>query len=264
MARPKKSACAMPVFTLSVQEREVAEMLVSQRDLTPEVRRAQALLWLDAGHSPQTVAKRLHVSRQTVYNWIASFQRRTQHTDIRMRLADRPRSGRPRTLPKTLDPLLVTIVRRPPCEVGYRASGWNASLLGQYLKEAHHISVTRASVTVALKRLGIRLRVVALQPHERDELERQVRHVGLTRGGQQAQALLWLDAGESVRKVAARLRTSRQTVYNWIAQFHARRSATHSLPVAVERDDPRRRYSPAYVHKSPVASDLLDVHDRGT
>jgi transposase len=37
-----------------------------------------------------------------------------------------------------------------------------------------------------------------------------------------AQALLWLGAGESAADVAARLRVSRQTVYNWWARFSAR------------------------------------------
>jgi transposase len=37
-----------------------------------------------------------------------------------------------------------------------------------------------------------------------------------------AQALLWLGAGESAEDVAARLRVSRQTVYNWWTRFSAR------------------------------------------
>ena len=37
-----------------------------------------------------------------------------------------------------------------------------------------------------------------------------------------AQALLWLDEGDSVEEVAARLRVTRQTVYNWVARFDAR------------------------------------------
>lgn len=173
MARPKKGACAGPSLVLSPRERELLEQLLVSLELTPEARRAQGLLWLDAGQSPQTVAKRLHVSRQTVYNWIANFRQRTQHADIRMRLADGPRSGRPRTLPQTLDPLLATIVHRAPCEVGYRAAVWNVSLLQQYLQEVHHLSVTRASVTLALRRLGIRLRVIALHPHDTRERHRQ-------------------------------------------------------------------------------------------
>ena len=44
--------------------------LTTPAALTNEVRRAQALLWLDDGaDSSQAVADRLHVSRQTVYNW---------------------------------------------------------------------------------------------------------------------------------------------------------------------------------------------------
>ncbi|MCS6926401.1 MAG: helix-turn-helix domain-containing protein [Candidatus Binatia bacterium] len=169
MARPKKGA---PAFVLSPRERELLQGVLASFALAPEARRAQGLLWLDAGHSPQTVARRLCVSRQTVYNWVASFQRRTHHTDIRLRLADRPRSGRPPTLPQALDSLLTTILRHAPSEVGYRAAVWNVSLLQQYLRAAHQLSVTRASVTLALRRLGIRLQAIALRPHERDTLER--------------------------------------------------------------------------------------------
>jgi transposase len=38
---------------------------------------------------------------------------------------------------------------------------------------------------------------------------------------QRAQALLWLDDGESVDEVASRLYVSRQTIYNWILRVHA-------------------------------------------
>lgn len=37
-----------------------------------------------------------------------------------------------------------------------------------------------------------------------------------------AQALRWLVSGESTEEIAARLRVSRQTVYNWRARFSAR------------------------------------------
>lgn len=36
---------------------------------------------------------------------------------------------------------------------------------------------------------------------------------------QRAQALLWLDEGESIEDVAALLRTSRQTIYSWLARL---------------------------------------------
>jgi transposase len=48
---------------------------------------------------------------------------------------------------------------------------------------------------------------------------------------QRAQALLWLDDGESVDEVASRLSVSRQTIYNWILRVHAEseQSLAHRL-----------------------------------
>ena len=259
MARLKKSACAMPVFTFSAQEREVAETLVSHREFTPEVRRAQALLWLDAGHSPQTIAKRLHVSRQTVYNWLAGFQRRDHLLDLRVRLADRPRCGRPRTVPKAIDPLLTTVVTREPREFGYRAPVWNTSLLGRYLREVQHIAVNRASIGVALRRLGICLKVLALRASEREELARLIARADLTKEARWAQALLWLDEGVSVRKVAARLQTSRQTVYNWIGQFQAQRGNLNMFVQAVQEcHGSPSQMLPSVREPSPV--DVIEHH----
>jgi transposase len=41
---------------------------------------------------------------------------------------------------------------------------------------------------------------------------------------QRAQALLWLDEGDSVEEVADRLRVTRQSIYNWCARFNERAS----------------------------------------
>lgn len=146
----------MACLALNSREREALAGLLTPLALTNEVRRAQALLWLDAGHSPQVVAARLHVSRQTVYNWLAGFHRRCGELDIQARLADRKRSGRPRTLPTVIDPLIAAVVEHAPPEFGYPAPTWNAKLLAQHLREAHHIAVNRASVSLALGRLGVR------------------------------------------------------------------------------------------------------------
>lgn len=224
-ARPQKHMQARPSFTLDPRERTQLERLLTPFALTTEAKRAQALLWLDAGHSPQTVSRRLHVSRQTVYNWLTGFRRRHNQPSILARLADKPRSGRPRTIARVIDPLITTIVRRDPFAFGYRASVWNASLLARHLREVHHVTVNRASVTTALRRLGIRLKVWALTPSEREDLERRLTSPTLShQEKRQAQALLWPDKGMSVRRVATSSHVSRQTVYNWLAQFQARRN----------------------------------------
>src|ERR1051325_6297697 len=58
---------------------------------------------------------------------------------------------------------------------------------------------------------------------------------------QRIQALLWLDAGESVDEVAARLAVTRQSIYNWISRFDARAD----LPVELRVGDGNRSGRPA-------------------
>jgi transposase len=118
-------------------------------------RRAQALLWLAQGFPVEDIADLLGVSRQTVYNWARRFRAR-EGADLRQRLADTPRSGRPPTALGIIDPLIAAVIDSDPRKLGYRSTGWTNRLLRRYLREAHHLSVSRRSVGRALVRLGIR------------------------------------------------------------------------------------------------------------
>jgi transposase len=144
----------MSLLALSSQERGVLEELTTPAALTNEVRRAQALLWLDDGESPQAVAERLRVSRQTVYNWATRFKRQRGAIDILARLADEKRSGRPGVFPPIIDPLIRPVLEREPLEFGFESHRWTPTLLMHYLRQVHHIPVCRASVSLALRRLG--------------------------------------------------------------------------------------------------------------
>lgn len=143
----------MSLLALNSQERRALEELVVPSALTNEVRRAQALLWLDQGESPQVVAERLHVSRQTVYNWAARFKNRRGALDVPARLVDEKRSGRPGIYPPIIDPLIRAVLEREPLEFGYHSHHWTPTLLSHYLRDIHHVTVCRASVGLALKRL---------------------------------------------------------------------------------------------------------------
>jgi hypothetical protein len=143
----------MSLLALSSQERGILHELVKPSVLTNEVRRAQALLWLDEGESPQVVAERLHVSRQTVYNWAARFKRQRGARDIPERLADEKRSGRPGVFPPIIDPLITSVLGHEPLEFGYEAHQWTPTVLMHYLRDVHHVAVCRASVSLALGRL---------------------------------------------------------------------------------------------------------------
>ena len=78
--------------------------------------RAQALLWLAEGRAADEVAELLRVSRQTVYNWAERFQRR-EGLDLRARLLDAPRSGRPPTASGVIDPLIAEVIDNDPREL---------------------------------------------------------------------------------------------------------------------------------------------------
>jgi transposase len=129
--------------------------LVEQTHDATQLRRAQALLWLQEGRPVTEVADLLHVSRQTLYNWVQSFQDRTE-LDLPDRLLDAPRSGRPATALGIIDPLIDAIIDADPRDFGYRSTVWTAPLLQRYLEEVHAIETSRKSVGRAITRLGIR------------------------------------------------------------------------------------------------------------
>lgn len=145
----------MTLFSLSFKERALLEDIAAFTDDANELRRAQALLWLDDGETAQQVAQRLGVTRQTLYNWATRFQMRS-HLDLSLRLGDGTRSGRPRTANGIIDPIIAQVFESDPRELGFRSTVWTAHLLQQYLLEEHDIDVSRPSVSLAIKRLDIR------------------------------------------------------------------------------------------------------------
>src|SRR5437763_16100025 len=115
---------------------------------TPSARercRAQALLWLDDGRSAGEVADLLHVSRQSVYNWRDRFRQR-EGLDLRGRLLDAPRCGRPPTALGIIDPLIAGVIDNDPRESGSRSTNWTAALLVEYVQREHGVWVSRKSV----------------------------------------------------------------------------------------------------------------------
>lgn len=145
----------MNLFSLSLKERASLEDIIASTNDPDALRRAQALLWLDEGETAQEVAARFRVSRQTVYNWSARFQLRS-HLNISARLIDAARCGRPRTAQGIIDPIISEVIERDPRQFGFRSTLWTAPLLRQYLIEERKIAVSRQSVSLAIKRLGIR------------------------------------------------------------------------------------------------------------
>jgi transposase len=144
----------LPII-LSDRLRGELESLLAQTPSAKEWCRARALLWLADGRPVAEVAELLLVSRQSVYNWADRFERR-EDLDLRARLLDAPRSGRPPTASGIIDPLIAEVIDKDPRDLGYRSTNWTAALLVRYLKRSRGIEVSRRSVGLAIDRLGIR------------------------------------------------------------------------------------------------------------
>lgn len=97
-----------------------------------------------------------------------------------------------------------------------------------------------------------------LNSRERQGLEALMGHPTEAVALRRAQALLWLDEGESVQAVADRLRVSRQAVYKWLAQFQARKT----FPLAARVAPGAQSGRPRTVHGviDPLIDAVID-HD---
>jgi transposase len=145
----------MTRLKLRNRQRGGLEFITSHTRSAKERSRAQALLWLDEGAAVEQIADTLFVSRQTVYNWVGRWHDRSG-LDLRGRLADAPRTGRPRTGHGEVDSLVAQVIDSDPRQLGYHATVWTAPLLKHYLKDRHAIEVSRKTIGRALARLRIR------------------------------------------------------------------------------------------------------------
>ena len=145
----------MAPLRLSPRQRSDWEYRASHSPVSNERCRAQALLGLDEGESAEQIAESLRVSRRTVYYWLERFRDRDEH-DLRQRLADAPRSGRPRPGDGGVDPWIAAVIDTDPRTLGYHQTVWTAPLLVRYLQDHHQVTVSRTTVSRAIARLGIR------------------------------------------------------------------------------------------------------------
>src|SRR3954452_13440852 len=145
----------MALLALSDRRRGEWEDIVSHTPWAKERCRAQALLEIADGSDVAEVAELVQVSRQTVSNWLSRFQERAE-LDLRARLLDAPRLGRPRTASGTLEERVAAVIAGDPRKFGYHATVWTAPLLSRYLRDHHAIDVSDRTVGRAIDRLGLR------------------------------------------------------------------------------------------------------------
>ena len=102
----------------SSRQRLDLEYLASHNPVAKERCRAQALLWLDEGETAEQVAEALRVSRRTISHWVDRLDDR-DGLDLRQRLADVPRPGRPRAGDNGVDAWIAEVIDTDPRALGY-------------------------------------------------------------------------------------------------------------------------------------------------
>ncbi len=134
--------------------RQQLEEVLAHPKGSRQLKRTQALLWVDEGESISRVAQRLRVTRQSIYNWIDYINQRKGL--ISKRLEDANRSGRPRTKSEIVDEVVPQLLETNPAEAGYRATGWTNRVLCDYIYRHYHIRVSHQTIREAIKRAGYR------------------------------------------------------------------------------------------------------------
>jgi transposase len=183
----------MAPFRLHASQRGRLEEVVRHPADARQLKRAQALLWVDAGESVGEVAHRLRVTRQSIYNWLDRIPHR--EGSVAKRLRDAPRSGRPRAKSDVVDPVVALLLRSDPEQYGYCATGWTNALLRSFLRTQCALKVSHQTVRKAIRRAGYRWKRPRYVLSRRSKTWRQAKG-GLKRGlkGRIRTVILMMDA----------------------------------------------------------------------
>ena len=123
----------MAVISLTTIQRQQLQHLARGGRDARVVRRAQGLLWLEQGEPTIAVARRLGVTRESVYAWARRLRLESTRPLAQM-LMDQPRSGRPRRRGQAVQELVQQVMDTQPSQYGYQAEGWTAALRRQHLE----------------------------------------------------------------------------------------------------------------------------------
>ena len=105
-------------------------------------RRTLAVLEFDRGSSVASIARRLRVSRQSVYGWLEAYVA-TRRPAV---LADASRAGRPALLGREQKDLLQALLALCPQELGLPHAAWSASLLRETMAVLAGLDVSARTI----------------------------------------------------------------------------------------------------------------------
>jgi transposase len=132
---------------------ELTRLACARKTETRVVERASILLALADGEKPAHIARRLGVTRITVYGRLRRFNR----VGLRA-LHDEPRSGRPATYTAAQRAEVIAAALTRPDDLGLPFGCWTLDRLAAYLAEHKGIPIKRSRIDELLQAEGLRWR----------------------------------------------------------------------------------------------------------
>lgn len=154
MPRRKRKWKPLRLREMTADERAELTLLTRSRKTEARVvERARILLALADGEKPAHIARRLSVTRITVYGRLRRFNR----VGLRA-LHDDPRTGRPPTYTPEQRAEVIAAALTKPDDLGLPFGCWTLDRLAAYLSEAKGIPIKRSRIDELLRAEGLRWR----------------------------------------------------------------------------------------------------------
>ena len=115
-----------------------------------ETIRKSAIKRIEAGESPEALAKGLGLNRRTVYRWLAAY-----HYGGENALKAKPVPGAPRKVSgEVLQKLAAMIRDENPLQLKFEYALWTLAIIREVLRRDFNIKISEVSVGRLMKRIG--------------------------------------------------------------------------------------------------------------